>query len=110
MNRTLLCFGCGYSATALAARLTCEGGWRVIGTTRGAEGAARIEAAGAEARSWPESDVSAELEEATHLLVSVPPGEKGDPVLASEAKKIAARGPKNSLGRIFVDNCGLRES
>ena len=94
MNRTLLCFGCGYSATVLAARLTGEGGWRVIGTTRGAEGAARIEAAGAEARFWPESDVSVELEEATHLLVSVPPGEKGDPVLGSEAKKIAARGPK----------------
>ena len=94
MNRTLLCFGCGYSATTLAARLTGEGGWRVIGTTRGAEGAVRIEAAGAEARFWPESDLSAELEEATHLLVSVPPGEKGDSVLASEAKKIAARGPK----------------
>lgn len=94
MNRTFLCFGCGYSAATLAARLTEEGGWRVIGTTRSAAGAARIKAAGAEATYWPESDVSAELDEATHLLVSVPPGEKGDPVLASESKKIAARGSK----------------
>ena len=94
MTRTLLCFGCGYSATALAARLSDEGGWRVVGTTRSDEGAARIEAAGAEPRRWPVSDMSAELGKATHLLVSVPPGEKGDPVLASESKKIAARGPE----------------
>jgi len=41
MTRTLLSFGHGYSARALAARLLPEG-WRVIGTTRSPEKAAEI--------------------------------------------------------------------
>ena len=46
MNRQqLFCFGLGYSALALARRLTASG-WAVTGTCRSAEREARLRAAG----------------------------------------------------------------
>lgn len=48
--KTLLSIGHGYSAQALARRLT---GWRIIGTTRTPEGVAELAATGIEARLWP---------------------------------------------------------
>jgi len=77
----LLVLGMGYSAQALARRLSA-GGWRVTGTTRGPEGRAAIRAAGAEPRIWPGTDLGPDLAAATHLLSSVPPGEDGDPAAA----------------------------
>lgn len=98
-ERVLLCFGCGYVGTALARLLLAEGGWRVVGTARSDEGAARIKAAGASARIWPGSNLSADLKEATHILVSVPPGEAGDPVLERESRRIKSRdAPPEWLG------------
>ena len=46
MTGTLLSFGHGYSAQALARRLLPRG-WRVIGTTRSAQKAAAIRETGA---------------------------------------------------------------
>ncbi len=74
----LLCAGFGYSAEALA-RLLLEEGWRVIGTHRNEDGAARIRAAGAEPAPWPPGPEI--LDAATHLLVSAAPDEAGDPTL-----------------------------
>ncbi|MEL6550683.1 MAG: SDR family oxidoreductase [Pseudomonadota bacterium] len=79
MVRTLLSLGHGYSAQALAAQLLPQG-WRIIGTTRDADKAARMEADGIEARLDPD-DLSAEIAEATHILASAAPGEAGDPFL-----------------------------
>lgn len=93
-KRVLFCFGCGYVGTALAKLLLAEGGWRVVGTARGGEGAARIEAIGAAARIWPGSNLSADLMEATHILISVPPGEAGDPVLKHEGRLIGSPGAR----------------
>ena len=45
----LFCFGLGYTALALARRLIAEG-WQVAGTTRTAEGQARL-AAGIHSRT-----------------------------------------------------------
>ncbi len=89
---TLLSFGHGYSARALAARLLPLG-WRVIGTTRSEEKAAEIRATGAEALLWPGEDPGPALAAATHLLLSAAPGEGGDPVLAALAPELRAAAP-----------------
>ena len=92
MTPTLLCFGHGYSAQALAARLLARG-WRVIGTTRSAERADAIRATGAEAMIWPGDDPVPALEAASHLLVSIGPDAEGDPVLRMRERNIRARAP-----------------
>ena len=90
MTGTLLSFGHGYSARALAARLI-PAGWRVIGTTRSAETAAAIRATGADALVWPGEDPTPALSGATHLLTSVAPDAEGDPVLRALGPAIRAR-------------------
>lgn len=79
MERTLLIFGHGYTSRALARRLVPQG-WRIIGTTRDATRARPQE--GVELVSWPETDLAPFIERATHVLQSIAPSEKGDPVLA----------------------------
>ena len=82
-RRHLLCFGLGYSARVLAGRLG-DDGWRVTGTSRDP--------------SNPDSlcfDRDHPLEPAafagvTHILVSIPPEDAGDPVLDRHAEDIAA--------------------
>ncbi len=85
--KTLLSLGHGYSAQALAARLLPQG-WRIIGTTRTAENAAKLRAQGIEPLLWPGSPLP--LAGATHLLTSIAPDSNGDPLLAAHAAEIAA--------------------
>lgn len=87
--KTLLCIGHGYSATALSQRLIPQG-WHVIGTTRSADKARRLEAMGVEALVWP-GDISQALARATHLLSSVGPDDAGDPVIRDLGPAITAR-------------------
>ncbi len=90
MTKTLLSFGHGYSAQALS-RILLPQDWRVIGTTRNEDKAARLMAEGVEPRIWPGADMTPALNGATHLLISAAPNEDGDPVLASLRDEIAAR-------------------
>lgn len=80
----LFCFGLGYSARALARRLSAQG-WHVEGTTRTAEGAAALARDGFSAIVFdgtaPVPAVADALRSATHVLVSAPPDVDGDPVL-----------------------------
>ena len=85
MTKTLLSVGHGFSARALAPLLISDG-WRVIGTTRTAEKAEVLRTEGVEPVIWPGNDLP--LNEATHLLTSVAPGEAGDPVLAGHADEL----------------------
>jgi len=87
---TLLSLGHGYSARALARRLMAQG-WQVIGTTRSEAKAEEIRATGAEAVIWPPARPGSLLDRASHLLVSVGPDERGDPVLHHCAGALAAR-------------------
>ena len=79
----LLCFGYGYSARALAGRLKPKG-WRITGTCRDADKAAALEREGVTALvfdgSAPIADLAAHLAAPTHVLLSVPPDDGGDPV------------------------------
>lgn len=73
----LFCFGLGYSARALARRLRAQG-WTITGTSRmGDDGTLAFDG------STPLPAKS--LDGVTHLLVSVPPGQAGDPVLDAHA-------------------------
>jgi nucleoside-diphosphate-sugar epimerase len=69
----LFCFGLGYSAQVLARRLTANG-WNVTGTSRSGE-------AGSLAFDGTRPLPRSVFDGVSHLLVSVPPGEEGDPVL-----------------------------
>jgi nucleoside-diphosphate-sugar epimerase len=91
----LLTLGHGYSAAALAATL---GGWHVIGTTRSAAKAAAMRAAGVEPIDWADrAAVDRAIGAADALLVSLPPDERGDPVLARHADALA-RAPAEWIG------------
>ncbi|WPY93575.1 SDR family oxidoreductase [Limimaricola variabilis] len=87
--KTLLSFGHGYSARALARLLPDD--WRVIGTTRSVEKADALRAEGVEPTIWPGSDLTQALDAATHLLISAAPDADGDPVLREWRDAIAAR-------------------
>jgi nucleoside-diphosphate-sugar epimerase len=77
----LFVFGLGYSARATAAILEAAG-WRVCGTVRSAAKAGGAGRQGIETIQFDDRPaVEAALEAATHILVSAPPGEDGDPAL-----------------------------
>ena len=78
----LFCFGLGFSARVLAARLQHKG-WTVSATSRSAEGAVRIQSMGYRAFTFDGSKpLAAEaLDGVTHIVASAPPDDGGDPVL-----------------------------
>jgi nucleoside-diphosphate-sugar epimerase len=88
----LLCLGLGYSALHLARRLA-QNGWQVAGTARTGQGVAAIAAEGFTGLLFdgtqPGDGLREAIASATHILVSVPPGEGGDPVLTHHAGDIA---------------------
>lgn len=89
----LFCFGLGYSAMALIARLRADG-WQVAGTCRSPEKQARLAAQGIDAllfdRDRPLADAAAALAGVTHILSSVPPDAAGDPVIDHHGQDLAA--------------------
>ncbi len=91
--RKLFCFGLGYTACRLAEGLI-GAGWRVAGTTRDGAKLARLRDAGIEARITRGDDfgpdLAAALDGASHVLVSIPPDDDGDPVARRHGADIAA--------------------
>lgn len=89
----LLVFGLGYSALHISQRLQVAGA-QVTATVRGRAKADGLAQAGITARVLSPEHTDAQLAEdiaaCDAILVSVPPGESGDPVLASFAAPIAA--------------------
>ena len=74
----LLCFGFGFSARAFAARLDRRE-WKISATSRDVAGIAEIEARGFHGLAFDNKlRIAPDI---THLLISAPPGEHGDPVL-----------------------------
>ena len=88
-------FGAGYSGRAIAREVAAHGG-SVSGTTRTAEGAARLRSSGVLPFVFEgatlSADVVAALGAATHLVVSIAPG-PADPVLAAARDVIAEKMP-----------------
>lgn len=80
---TLFCFGFGYSARALAARLGPEFVVRGTGRNPAAPHLLPFGPGKAFDDAW--------LEGVTHLLVSIPPDAEGDPVLRAAGESLARR-------------------
>ena len=102
----LLVFGCGYSAGHFVR--TRANRARTIVTARGAEKVAALEAEGFAARRFGPDGIDPRLRDdvaaADALLVSVPPGMHGDPVLAAFSQKIAAA-PLKSV--VYLSTVGV---
>jgi len=98
-RRHLSCFGLGYTAQALAARLAADG-WTVTGTCRSSDQATALAAQGYACQRFDRDHPLAPevLTDATHILVSIPPEEGGDPVLDRHRDDIAAIGGISWLG------------
>jgi nucleoside-diphosphate-sugar epimerase len=93
---TLLCFGFGYCAEHFVAMFG-QDFERVVGTVRGAERAAILNAYDAGPLralvfdgTHPTAEINNAIVAADYVLVSVPPGAEGDPVIASCANIFAA--------------------
>lgn len=93
MTKTLLSFGHGYSARALARRLVPQG-WTIYGTTRNPDKADNLRAEGVTPILWPDGDLFTAFDTVTHLLISAGPDAKGDPVLNLYRDRIAAIAPR----------------
>jgi len=85
-------FGLGYTAETLAGRLARKG-WSIAGTARDTRNIERLKAQGYAVGRFAGEPHNPELPElldgTTHLLVSIPPGSAGDPVLRHYRERIA---------------------
>jgi hypothetical protein len=91
MNK-LFCFGLGYSAEALARRLS-PGEWKIVGTARTPEGVDHIASLGYEAILFDGQSaapgIAGALTDATHILISASPDDLGDPVIRLHGGDVA---------------------
>jgi nucleoside-diphosphate-sugar epimerase len=87
-----LCLGFGRIAAALARFLLLNSGdgVSVTGTTRDADKAAQMQAAGVTPLSMEDALTSATLKSVTHILLSIPPMDEGDIIWLNRADLSAA--------------------
>lgn len=97
--KRLFCFGIGYCAEALIARLQGQG-WDIAGTCRSADKRAELRARGIAADIFDRARAldPATLRGTTHLLSSVPPDDDGDPVLDACGARLADLGDLDWVG------------
>lgn len=69
-------------------------GWQIYGTTRDAHKAEELAREGVTPVLWPDGDLEAAFQSATHLLISAAPEPGGDPVLARCRADIARIAPR----------------
>ncbi|MFT3733255.1 MAG: SDR family oxidoreductase [Hyphomicrobium sp.] len=89
----LFCFGLGYCAAELSRRLLKQG-WTISGTTSHADKMSALEAQGFapflfDGTAAP-AGIADALKSATHILLSIPPDDEGDPALRQFGEAIAA--------------------
>ena len=93
---TLLIFGAGYTAQAFIRRVAGRFD-RVVGTVRSSDKAAGLAREGVTVRLFPDRDgegaLAGDVAEAAAILLSVPPGPEGDPVLKRFGPAIASAAP-----------------
>lgn len=90
--KKLFCFGYGYTCDYLAHELLAQGGWSVSGTTRDPEKRTFLRGKGVKSHLFdyehPLGDPYFILNGTTHLLISTPPDDMGDPTFAMHAADI----------------------
>jgi nucleoside-diphosphate-sugar epimerase len=91
-GKKLFCFGYGYTCDYLAHELMARGGWSIGGTTRDTEKRAFLRSHGVKAHLFdyehPLGDPYFILEGTTHLLISTPPDDHGDPTFEQHAEDL----------------------
>jgi len=91
-SQRLFCFGYGYCCDYLGHDLLQQDGWHVGGTTRDPEKKTMLRERGVDTHLFdleaPLSDPEFILENVTHLLISTPPDDEGDPTFLSHAEDI----------------------
>ena len=86
--KSLFCFGFGFSAQALARKLA-QNGWRITGTSRDEKKRLSLRSQVYGCLPFESVDeVSRALASHGHILVSIPPGEAGDIVLAAYRQEL----------------------
>lgn len=89
----LFCFGLGYSARLVARELSARG-WDVAGTSTSEAGAKALRQSGFEGLVFDGTQrldaVAGALKRSTHILLSIPPGPRGDPAFIQHAQDIVA--------------------
>ena len=90
--QSLFCFGYGYTGDHLDHALKAAGGWRLAGTTRDLDKKAQMQDAGIRAFLFdyqkPLNDPQLFLGGVTHLLISTPPDDAGDPAFMMHGEDI----------------------
>jgi nucleoside-diphosphate-sugar epimerase len=87
---SLFCFGFGFTAEALARKLA-QNGWRITGTSRDEKKRFSLRSQGYGCLPFDSVDeVCGALASHGHILVSIPPGEAGDIVLAAYRQALIA--------------------
>jgi nucleoside-diphosphate-sugar epimerase len=88
-SKKLFCFGYGYTCDYLAHALNGADGWDIGGTTRDPDKRDFLRSKGVKAQLFdyehPLGDPFSILEGTTHLLISTPPDDRGDPTFAMHA-------------------------
>ncbi|MCK5284607.1 MAG: SDR family oxidoreductase [Alphaproteobacteria bacterium] len=92
-DKKLFCFGYGYSCDYLGHELQQKGGWRIAGTSRDHKKIRTLRERGIDAYMFdyerPLTDPLFILNGTTHLLISTPPDDNGDPTFLVHANDIA---------------------
>ncbi len=93
-QKRLFCFGYGYCSEYVGHALTQQGNWKIMGTTRDTEKRRELLRRGVKSylfdQEHPLGDPYFILDGVTHLLISTPPGDDGDPVFQLHADAIAS--------------------
>ena len=93
MSNSLFCFGYGYTCDYLGHELMMTGNWSISGTTRDLERKEVLKQRGIKAHIFdyqsPLLNPSSTLENVTHILISTPPNDNGDPTYLIHDEDIA---------------------
>lgn len=91
-SQKIFCFGYGYCCDYLGHELVRQGGWSIGGTTREPEKRELLKARHIDAHLFnfesPLPDPEYILNDTTHLLISTPPDDDGDPTFVAHAQDI----------------------
>ncbi len=92
VKKNLFCFGYGYSCDHLGYALNKQGGWNLAGTTRDNDKRRQMKEHGIRSFLFdfdqPLEDPLLFLRDTTHLLISTPPDDEGDPAFRLHADDI----------------------
>lgn len=92
-EKSLFCFGYGYCCDYLGYALQNMGHWQIAGTTRDPEKRTQMKKRGIKSYVFdyekPLNDPHFFLEHVTHILISTPPNDDGDPTFVMHGEDIA---------------------